>query len=89
MKMEQPVNAHKAGTITGLTAQAGATIASGAAICEIKDLRHQRKSHSGHPERLRLTPSGTPDSGRVVLAVRGTCEGRARAGTRRRHSGAA
>jgi acetyl-CoA/propionyl-CoA carboxylase biotin carboxyl carrier protein len=37
MKMEQPVNAHKAGTITGLTAQAGATIASGAAICEIKD----------------------------------------------------
>ncbi|MGH3210172.1 MAG: acetyl/propionyl/methylcrotonyl-CoA carboxylase subunit alpha [Trebonia sp.] len=37
MKMEQPVNAHKSGTITALTAQAGATIASGAAICEIKD----------------------------------------------------
>jgi acetyl-CoA/propionyl-CoA carboxylase biotin carboxyl carrier protein len=37
MKMEQPVNAHKSGTITGLTAQAGATVASGAAICEIKD----------------------------------------------------
>ena len=30
------MNAHKSGTITGLTAQAGATIASGA-ICEIKD----------------------------------------------------
>ena len=37
MKMEQPVNAHKAGTVAGLTAQAGATITSGAAICEIKD----------------------------------------------------
>jgi acetyl-CoA/propionyl-CoA carboxylase, biotin carboxylase, biotin carboxyl carrier protein len=37
MKMEQPVNAHKAGIVTGLTAQAGATVASGAAICEIKD----------------------------------------------------
>ena len=36
--MEQPVNAHKAGTVTGLTAQAGATVTSGAAICEIKDL---------------------------------------------------
>jgi acetyl-CoA/propionyl-CoA carboxylase biotin carboxyl carrier protein len=38
MKMEQPVNAHKSGTITGLTVQAGATVASGAAVCEIKDL---------------------------------------------------
>ena len=37
MKMEQPVNAHKAGTVTGLTAQAGATLTSGAAICEILD----------------------------------------------------
>ncbi len=37
MKMEQPVSAHKSGTITGLSAQAGATVASGAAICEIKD----------------------------------------------------
>ncbi|MFF0460161.1 biotin/lipoyl-containing protein, partial [Streptomyces mexicanus] len=37
MKMEQPINAHKAGTIKGLTAQVGASITSGAAICEIKD----------------------------------------------------
>ncbi|HEY0935969.1 MAG TPA: biotin carboxylase N-terminal domain-containing protein [Trebonia sp.] len=37
MKMEQPVNAHKAGTIASLTAQAGATITSGAPICEITD----------------------------------------------------
>jgi acetyl-CoA/propionyl-CoA carboxylase biotin carboxyl carrier protein len=37
MKMEQPINAHKAGTITGLTAEAGAVMTSGAAICEIKD----------------------------------------------------
>ena len=37
MKMEQPLNAHKAGTITGLTAEVGATVTSGAVICEIKD----------------------------------------------------
>ncbi|MDQ2837973.1 MAG: acetyl/propionyl/methylcrotonyl-CoA carboxylase subunit alpha [Actinomycetota bacterium] len=37
MKMEQPINAHKAGTITGLTAEAGAVVASGAVICELKD----------------------------------------------------
>ena len=37
MKMEQPVNAHKCGTIVGLTAQPGGTLTSGAAICEIKD----------------------------------------------------
>ena len=37
MKMEQPINAHKAGTVTGLTAEVGATVTSGAVICEIKD----------------------------------------------------
>ena len=37
MKMEQPVNAHKPGTVTSLAAQAGAVLASGAAICEITD----------------------------------------------------
>jgi acetyl-CoA/propionyl-CoA carboxylase biotin carboxyl carrier protein len=37
MKMEQPINAHKAGTITGLAAEAGAVVSSGAVICEIKD----------------------------------------------------
>ncbi|HZG03301.1 MAG TPA: biotin carboxylase N-terminal domain-containing protein [Streptomyces sp.] len=37
MKMEQPITAHKAGTIKGLTADIGASISSGAAICEIKD----------------------------------------------------
>ncbi|MFG2886041.1 acetyl/propionyl/methylcrotonyl-CoA carboxylase subunit alpha [Streptomyces sp. NPDC048297] len=37
MKMEQPLNAHKAGTIKGLTAEVGASLTSGAAICEIKD----------------------------------------------------
>jgi acetyl-CoA/propionyl-CoA carboxylase, biotin carboxylase, biotin carboxyl carrier protein len=35
MKMEQPVNAHKAGTVAKLTAAAGATLTSGAAICDI------------------------------------------------------
>jgi acetyl-CoA/propionyl-CoA carboxylase biotin carboxyl carrier protein len=37
MKMEQPIAAHKAGTVTGLSATVGAVVPSGAAICEIKD----------------------------------------------------
>jgi acetyl-CoA/propionyl-CoA carboxylase biotin carboxyl carrier protein len=37
MKMEQPLTAHKAGTVTGLAAQIGATVSAGAAICELKD----------------------------------------------------
>ncbi|MGR8008658.1 acetyl/propionyl/methylcrotonyl-CoA carboxylase subunit alpha [Streptomyces hypolithicus] len=37
MKMEQPLNAHRAGTIKGLAAEVGASVTSGAAICEIKD----------------------------------------------------
>jgi acetyl-CoA/propionyl-CoA carboxylase biotin carboxyl carrier protein len=35
MKMEQPLNAHKAGVITGLTAEVGATVSAGATICDI------------------------------------------------------
>ena len=37
MKMEQPINAHKAGTITGLPAEVGQTVTNGAVIAEIKD----------------------------------------------------
>ncbi|KOT77974.1 acetyl-COA carboxylase [Streptomyces rimosus subsp. pseudoverticillatus] len=37
MKMEQPLNAHRSGTIKGLTAEVGASLSSGAVICEIKD----------------------------------------------------
>ncbi len=37
MKMEQPIAAHKAGTITGLDAEVGATVNNGAVIAEIKD----------------------------------------------------
>jgi acetyl-CoA/propionyl-CoA/long-chain acyl-CoA carboxylase, biotin carboxylase, biotin carboxyl carrier protein len=37
MKMEQPLNAHKAGMITGLSAEVGATVPTGTALCEIKD----------------------------------------------------
>ena len=37
MKMEQPLTAHKAGTVTGLTAEKGATVSSGTVLCEIKD----------------------------------------------------
>ncbi|MGI5450850.1 acetyl/propionyl/methylcrotonyl-CoA carboxylase subunit alpha [Streptomyces sp. CA-243310] len=37
MKMEQPLNAHRSGTIVGLKAEVGASLSSGADICEIKD----------------------------------------------------
>ncbi|MGY1775203.1 acetyl/propionyl/methylcrotonyl-CoA carboxylase subunit alpha [Geodermatophilus sp. SYSU D00804] len=37
MKMEQPLTAHKAGTVTGLSAEVGATVTSGAVICTIAD----------------------------------------------------
>jgi acetyl-CoA/propionyl-CoA carboxylase biotin carboxyl carrier protein len=37
MKMEQPIAAHKAGTVSGLTAEVGATVSSGAVLCEITD----------------------------------------------------
>ncbi|TDC85986.1 biotin/lipoyl-binding protein [Micromonospora sp. KC606] len=38
MKMEQTINAHKAGAIVGLTAEIGHVVTSGTAICEIKAL---------------------------------------------------
>jgi acetyl-CoA/propionyl-CoA carboxylase biotin carboxyl carrier protein len=37
MKMEQPLKAHKAGTVTGLSAEVGATVTNGQVICELKD----------------------------------------------------
>ncbi|WP_411071543.1 acetyl/propionyl/methylcrotonyl-CoA carboxylase subunit alpha [Streptomyces sp. cmx-4-25] len=37
MKMEQPLNAHRSGTVKGLSAEVGASITSGATICDIKD----------------------------------------------------
>ena len=37
MKMEQPLSAHKAGTVTGLKVAPGETVGNGAVICDIKD----------------------------------------------------
>ncbi|MYS23095.1 biotin carboxyl carrier protein /biotin carboxylase [Streptomyces sp. DvalAA-14] len=37
MKMEQPLNAHRTGTVIGLKAEVGSSVTSGAIICEIKD----------------------------------------------------
>jgi acetyl-CoA/propionyl-CoA carboxylase biotin carboxyl carrier protein len=37
MKMEQPINAHKDGTISELSATVGATVQSGAVVCRITD----------------------------------------------------
>jgi acetyl-CoA/propionyl-CoA carboxylase biotin carboxyl carrier protein len=37
MKMEQPLTAHKAGTVTGLEATVGATVPTGTVLCQISD----------------------------------------------------
>jgi acetyl-CoA/propionyl-CoA carboxylase biotin carboxyl carrier protein len=37
MKMEQPLTAHKDGTLTGLSVEVGQTVTSGAVICQIED----------------------------------------------------
>ncbi len=37
MKMEQPITAHKAGVVTGLSAEIGATVTAGTVLAEIKD----------------------------------------------------
>lgn len=37
MKMENPVTAHKNGTVTGLSTQPGSAVNQGTVICEIKD----------------------------------------------------
>ena len=37
MKMEQPLNAHRSGVVTGLSAEQGATVTSGATLCRIVD----------------------------------------------------
>jgi acetyl-CoA/propionyl-CoA carboxylase, biotin carboxylase, biotin carboxyl carrier protein len=36
MKMEQPLKAHKSGTVTSLQAEVGQTVTNGAVICELK-----------------------------------------------------
>lgn len=35
MKMEQPLNAHRSGVVSGLSAEVGAVITAGSAICAI------------------------------------------------------
>jgi acetyl/propionyl-CoA carboxylase alpha subunit len=60
MKMEQPVNAHRSGTVASLTAQAGATITSGAAICEITDLRRRSSRARVRASRAPFIPIGWP-----------------------------
>jgi len=37
MKMEQPLTAHKAGTVTGLSAAMGEVVTAGTVLCELKD----------------------------------------------------
>ncbi len=37
MKMENPVTAHKGGTVTSLAAEPGSSVTQGSVICEIKD----------------------------------------------------
>jgi acetyl-CoA/propionyl-CoA carboxylase biotin carboxyl carrier protein len=37
MKMEQPLTAHKDGTVTGLSVELGQTVAAGTVICRLVD----------------------------------------------------
>ena len=37
MKMEQPLAAHKDGTVTGLSVEVGQTVSADTEICQIKD----------------------------------------------------
>jgi acetyl-CoA/propionyl-CoA carboxylase biotin carboxyl carrier protein len=37
MKMEQPIKAHKAGTVGSLKAEVGQTVTNGAVICDVTD----------------------------------------------------
>ena len=37
MKMEQPLTAHKSGTVTGLEAAVGTTVPTGTVLCTISD----------------------------------------------------
>jgi acetyl-CoA/propionyl-CoA carboxylase biotin carboxyl carrier protein len=37
MKMEQPLTAHKAGSVAGLSVQVGQTVPAGEVICQIRD----------------------------------------------------
>ena len=37
MKMEQPIAAHKAGTVSGLSAAVGEVVPAGTTLCDIKD----------------------------------------------------
>jgi acetyl-CoA/propionyl-CoA carboxylase biotin carboxyl carrier protein len=36
MKMEQPLTAHKAGTVSGLSIAVGQTVPAGAVICQLR-----------------------------------------------------
>ena len=37
MKMEQPLAAHKDGTVTGLAVEIGQTVSAGEIVCQLKD----------------------------------------------------
>jgi acetyl-CoA/propionyl-CoA carboxylase biotin carboxyl carrier protein len=37
MKMEQPLTAHKDGTVSNLSVEVGQTVSAGAVICELGD----------------------------------------------------
>ena len=63
MKMEQPLTAHKAGTITGLTAEVGATVTSGTVLLRDQGLTPRR----WRPSRpARGGEGGAGDAGRSL-----------------------
>jgi len=68
MKMEQPLKAHKAGTVTDLVAEVGATVINGAVMCDrasdiglwAGELARGRSGGSNRADRSRgLRPDGS------------------------------
>src|SRR5699024_4694173 len=56
MKMEQPLVAHRAGTVKGLAAAVGDTVSSGSVICQIESAQSRARPLPFHPHPLRWRP---------------------------------
>ena len=67
MKMEQPLTAHKAGTVSGLSVEVGQTVSAGAVICELATRRLTGSATAGV---MMARLPGDPGVGRLA-AVRG------------------
>ncbi|GAB3230004.1 acetyl/propionyl/methylcrotonyl-CoA carboxylase subunit alpha [Glycomyces halotolerans] len=61
MKMEQPIEAHKSGTVSGLEVGIGDVVSAGAPICRISDLRSASRRGTMEVAACRRTATAAPD----------------------------